>query len=439
MDIALITIWIAVSLAAILLGLALEHRHITGWGWLTAAGGLALLIASIHWIPALTPKQFGAATVKSEITGQSAAMRAEESAGWDLRSKLKDTESRLVSVETALQAANEGGATLKEGQQELEKQLAAAKEAQQELEKELAAAKEASAAPQPSAAAPQPAPEAEAELQATKQRCSALEDANQQLTKECSAAKDAENAAQAQLKAEAERYAALNADYERLRTDEAAAKANVRDIEAKLAEAKNVKPVIVRVPEPKDLHKDMDASLFAEHYDVRPLPGNELISGKRGSYYVVNLRNAESGNRFIFPGGEFTLGADEAQLKQALSHFASEVVTKLQADHKTVEIFVRGRADKSPMNGRPAVGDPSYRRIKVLHLVGPDRYADAPTEKTTGTPVDNRDLPDLRAAYLGKLVNTAIPAANSVILDGAIADDANEYERTASIILWVPW
>ena len=53
--------------------------------------------------------------------------------------------------------------------------------------------------------------------------------------------------------------------------------------------------------------------------------------------------------------------------------------------------------------------------------------------------VRNQDLPDLRAAFMQKLVADNYPLKTPIILEGAVSPKTDDRDRNVELILFVDW
>jgi hypothetical protein len=121
----------------------------------------------------------------------------------------------------------------------------------------------------------------------------------------------------------------------------------------------------------------------------------------------------------------------------ALKRFASDILTKFEG--KTdYALFVRGSADQKPYEG---VFEPGaeYRRIPFVRALGGDKYGLEMGECLVDGRARNADLPDLRAAFLQKIVTETYQTKPPTILQGAVTPKTEDRDRNVEIILYVDW
>ncbi|MEL7302151.1 MAG: hypothetical protein AAGJ53_00485, partial [Pseudomonadota bacterium] len=174
-----------------------------------------------------------------------------------------------------------------------------------------------------------------------------------------------------------------------------------------------------------------------DHFEVEVFPDNELVGGKRGKYYVVDIKNAESGEKFQFGGGKYTLSRSSKAFRTGLSAFMKEVVGVVEGNVDYV-LFVRGSADSVPYRGRFEDGY-EFRSVKYMRAVGDGRYVNAFEEQDIGDRIRNRDLPFLRAEFLRSVVSEVYPVKPPIVLEGEVTDSRDKAARNAELILYVNW
>ncbi|MEL7544890.1 MAG: hypothetical protein AAGJ70_14090, partial [Pseudomonadota bacterium] len=177
----------------------------------------------------------------------------------------------------------------------------------------------------------------------------------------------------------------------------------------------------------KELRKSLAYGIKTENYDVEVLPDNELVNGQTGRYYVIDLKNAASGLKFRFPGGQYTLARSDASFRKALTAFVADVAGKLEGE-VDYGFFVRGSADSVPFRGRQ-LDAYRYNEVEYLKSVGQGRYRLGAVVHAVDASIRNRDLPFLRARFLKDVVASTYPVTTPVILEGTITDRASNADR----------
>jgi hypothetical protein len=185
------------------------------------------------------------------------------------------------------------------------------------------------------------------------------------------------------------------------------------------------------------LKGQMAARMTTPNYDIEAYPDRELVRGRAGRYYVVDLKNAASGVRFFFDGGKYTLARSSQEFRAALNSFVAEILAKFEGK-VDYALFVRGSADQKPYEGTFEAGA-EYRRIPFVRALGGDKYGVEMSERRVDGRVRNADLPDLRAAFLQKIVAETYPTKPPTILEGAVTPKTDNRDRNVELIMYVDW
>ena len=198
--------------------------------------------------------------------------------------------------------------------------------------------------------------------------------------------------------------------------------------------------VVERVDQTRDLMRlkdKMGARLSTPSYDVEVYPDKEMIRGRQGRYYVVDMKNAMSGIRYHFEGGKYTLARSSQEFRSSLNTFVADILSKFEGNVR-YDLYVRGSADIKPYEGRFEPGQ-EFRTINFLKNLGGDKYGVDTGLRTVGDVVRNLDLPDLRAAFLQKIVADSYPLKRPIILEGAVSPKADDRDRNVELLLFVDW
>lgn len=187
----------------------------------------------------------------------------------------------------------------------------------------------------------------------------------------------------------------------------------------------------------RELKGKLAYGLSTKDYEVDVYPDREVISGQKGSYYVIDLKDAQSGIKFGFQAGKYTLDRSDRQFRKALSKFMRDVVEKLDG-RRDYKLMVRGSADAAAYIGRQNK-DYFYRQIAYLPQVRDGRYVNNQSNRKLNARIENDDLPFLRAKYLKELVSDVFPAIEASILEGKVSPKINLKDRNAELILFIDW
>jgi hypothetical protein len=172
-------------------------------------------------------------------------------------------------------------------------------------------------------------------------------------------------------------------------------------------------------------------------YDVEVYPDKELIGGRKGKYYVVDLKDAANGIRYYFEGGKYSIPRSDAEFRKSLNTFVADVLSKMEGKVR-YDLFVRGSADKKPYSGTFEKGL-KYEQLVLLKNAGNDRYLSEPQTVRLDQSVRNTDLPNLRAAFMRDVVAETYPIKPPLILEGAVSSNTSDRDRNVELILFADW
>jgi hypothetical protein len=201
--------------------------------------------------------------------------------------------------------------------------------------------------------------------------------------------------------------------------------------------AKNRKATPDETAELMKLKDRLNTTIQTPNYDVSVYPDPELIKGKRGKYYVIDVKDAEQGARYFFQGGKYTISTRQEQFRSSLNTFVKDVLEKMQG-RVEYQLMVRGSADSKPWRGAFEQGH-EYKNLRYLKAIGGDKYVNETSDVILGAPLTNGDLPNLRAAFLQKVVGSVYPVKEPVILQGVVSEKVSDNDRNAELILFVNW
>jgi len=184
------------------------------------------------------------------------------------------------------------------------------------------------------------------------------------------------------------------------------------------------------------LRKALDSKMSTGTYRVEAMGEPELIDGRKGRYYLIELKNAKTGDRFTFDSGKYTFQSSRAAYKASFNAFAADVLKQLEGQAK-FDLFVRGSADAQAYNGQLEPGF-EYRKISYLPSSRGKYLANLATTNVSQS-VKNTDLPNLRGEYLRGYLGELFPTAKATLLEGYVTKKDNPAARNTELILYVGW
>jgi hypothetical protein len=201
---------------------------------------------------------------------------------------------------------------------------------------------------------------------------------------------------------------------------------------------------VVEAPKAPDemalLKEKLSAPVTTEFYGVKLHPSNEMVSGRKGGYYVIDVKNAATKAPYRFVGGGYLLGTDLPQYETSVKALIADIVGRLDGK-RDYELMVRGKADAQPMrNKRPITGPFAQHAYLPLTGDGSGAYSASPVAvNLTGQVLENRHLPNLRAASLADVISRIKGNKKPEILEGTVSEKLDVADRNAEVVLYINW
>jgi hypothetical protein len=189
------------------------------------------------------------------------------------------------------------------------------------------------------------------------------------------------------------------------------------------------------------LQQNMDKGLDEARFTVERHGNAEVVRGSRGSYYRIDLKDAEARRLVFFQAGKYLKDEFGEEFRTALAAFRNDVTAVLERGKVPYNIYVRGSAD-IVANSVPVIGelvDGKERTVYYYPTAGYDtnQFLPRTREKIISLQFANRDLPFLRAAYMqDRLADVGF---KSTVLQGGVTDRENDSDRNATMLLFVNW
>lgn len=186
-------------------------------------------------------------------------------------------------------------------------------------------------------------------------------------------------------------------------------------------------------------------NIETQHYSISParaLP--ELVDGKHGAYFFVDIKTDPKKQTVLFDPGEYTVDALEPQLNASLNAFFTEIIEHLDIPGR--QIYIRGSADAAGNSTFSTeyktfdcnVENPSnidyHQKIDEQY----QKYQTKISNKLIGTIINNNDLPFLRARFIQCKIRSMPHAIPTDIIEGTVSRTVNEAQRKGTFILYIP-
>ena len=183
-----------------------------------------------------------------------------------------------------------------------------------------------------------------------------------------------------------------------------------------------------------------ERDLATDFYDLKILPTDELVDGRKGKYYAVYLKDATKRARFAFPGGRYVIDDFKTRFRLSLTKFVREILATIEggADY---EIYVRGSGSATPMRTkRTLLESANFETVQFLPKIDDQTFAaDDVHSRSIGNTYTNGDLPYLRAAFLQDTVKTFYPLKQPVVQQSDVSESRDASAQFAELILFVDW
>ena len=156
----------------------------------------------------------------------------------------------------------------------------------------------------------------------------------------------------------------------------------------------------------------------------------ELIPGRKGSWYVVHL--LQGGRDWNFADRQFVL-PDAKEIKVSAARLRDDVLRPLSQAGQRWQLFARGVADPRRVFG------PVGRELSYLPRLSDGTYSPEPKGKQVALPVQNEDLPTLRADWLREIVRPVVGDIGAGDIETLENPPQPGHGRTAELVLFVEW
>lgn len=156
----------------------------------------------------------------------------------------------------------------------------------------------------------------------------------------------------------------------------------------------------------------------------------ELIPGRRGAWYVVRL--LRGGRDWTFDDRQFVV-ADTTEIKVSAARLRDDVLLPLSQGGRRWRLYVRGSADVRRIAG------PVGRELSYLPRLSDGTHSPEPRGKRVTVPVQNEDLPTLRADWLREIIRPVLSVAATSEIEVLENPPQPGHGRTAELVLFVEW
>ena len=190
-----------------------------------------------------------------------------------------------------------------------------------------------------------------------------------------------------------------------------------------------------------DLGRILAQAMRSRRFSLVKLANDELVEGRRGSYYRITCPGTDS-RPLKFGAGHFTFGSGFNALDTCVKAIENLLLEPLPANTEH-RLYVQGYASFRGFV-RPKALPAHEKHLKSIaylrRLKDGTRYAPAQARQLTGRRFTNTDLPNLRAASVAHRIETLTKRAIvPEILEGELKPDGDPVSQSFAIILQMPW
>lgn len=187
----------------------------------------------------------------------------------------------------------------------------------------------------------------------------------------------------------------------------------------------------------EDLKKNLRSS--KDLYNSYQIPTSELVSGKKGSYYLIDLKNTEKQTILKFENGKYIINNLNKDFGVSIVNFLNDF-DYLIKHTQNAKIYILGSADILGNNTFHGVFEPSkvYSTIYFHKQISPELFSPEISEINISNHFKNSELPILRSAFLQDILKNPY-GYESEIIEGTVSLNINSEERNVKIILYTDW
>ncbi|MDX2157231.1 MAG: hypothetical protein SFW09_12045 [Hyphomicrobiaceae bacterium] len=196
------------------------------------------------------------------------------------------------------------------------------------------------------------------------------------------------------------------------------------------------------VPTPSSpLRATLAAGLVTNAFTLTADPDEEIVQGRRGTYYRVVCRGQGGKKRIAFASGSYNPADGDAGVEACARSLREAVISKLPAAVDS-GLYVLGYAsDQRFIKPKPIpAADAHMKSVSYLPRASTGAQFGATAGKLTVTAFANKEVSTLRGAYIADVVGTATKGALApVALEGTVKPASDEAATSFDLILFARW
>ena len=193
---------------------------------------------------------------------------------------------------------------------------------------------------------------------------------------------------------------------------------------------------IEKVKKIETLISELDNEIKTENYEIIPLSDNEIIKGKKGKYYIVDLKDADYKEKIQFPNAQYLIDNFDSKFQKAVPAFKNEIFDELNKGKK-VELYIKGSANKLPYNGRQY---PEYNYSKIRYFIkaqNTEQFLTIFGQDILTENISNESLPNLRAKFIQEKLSKVFMHNTPIILQGSVTSGTSDSDRNVTLLMFV--
>ncbi len=185
---------------------------------------------------------------------------------------------------------------------------------------------------------------------------------------------------------------------------------------------------------------------YNHYYDAKYQAGEPLITDKKGLYFKIELKTPPIiVEKLQFNIEKYTISEFDKKFRKSVTKFKQDVedITS-ENGNLDYEIFIQGKADADigTQFEKPQVENYMFNSIYVLRRNQSNNNQFTFNKKLflLNNPYRNNDLPNLRGAFIKKVLNSppnGFPKSKLHVLNGDVVDEINPTERSVTIYLYI--
>ena len=201
-------------------------------------------------------------------------------------------------------------------------------------------------------------------------------------------------------------------------------------------------PVAIAKGPTTELGRKLGGGLTTRQFVLAALASPEFVQGRQGSFYRITCRDAASGKRLIFDAGAFALSGGDAGLDACFKSLQQAVIAQLPANTER-KLFVQGFVSPSGFvkpQKMPATEGHLANVDYLPFLKDAGQFAAKPIRQSVSGSFANKELPVLRAAYVGDWIGNATKSTlKAELLEGETKPSGDDASRSFDLVLYVKW